>query len=203
MRDRAAKFNFLEIGVDEAACEQRDKKGCYSHVSTQRSNHAFVSQFLPFQWRGKIWEVDASLLTLDQILQRVLCQYCVTFWAQGEKQQDGWACKNQIVGRNLRIVLNLMSHPSTWRVVLHVALKRGGRRSCNCWCLKSPQLPSTLSPNCRWRCGGQNYLKIYCIISFSVLHIQGVFFYKKLKYVKPRLGVSTLMQIVLDTPNLA
>ena len=39
------------------------------------------------------------------------------------------------------------------------------------------------------------------------VNVQGVFSHwyppKKLKYVKPRLGVSTLMQIVLDTPNLA
>ena len=40
-----------------------------------------------------------------------------------------------------------------------------------------------------------------------VIHIRGGFFnwppLKKLKYVKPRLGVSTLTQIVLDTPNVA
>ena len=39
------------------------------------------------------------------------------------------------------------------------------------------------------------------------IDIQGVFFNwyppKKLKYGKPRLGVSTLTKIVLDTPNLA
>ena len=42
---------------------------------------------------------------------------------------------------------------------------------------------------------------LYHII-FSLTYT-GCFFYKKLKYVKPRLGVSMLMQIVLDTPNLA
>ena len=40
-----------------------------------------------------------------------------------------------------------------------------------------------------------------------IIHIQGVFLTalppKKLKYVKPRLGESTLTYIVLDTPNLA